>query len=285
VTRRPLSLMMLGALLTAAALPIRPVGAVSGDRPPVTTVVSLTFDDGSADEYAVRPILAGHDMTATFFIISDLTGRDSYYMTWDQVRALADDGNEIGGHTLDHVNLTKVDAAEKRRQVCQDRRNLMGRGFSVTDFAYPEAAVDADAEAAVKECGYDSGRTVGDVQCDGCASAESIPPPDPYRTRTPDGITATTTLPTVEGWVTDAEQHGGGWIQLVFHRICDLCGEHAFRQQDFEGLLDWLRPRAAQGTVVRTVRDALRGPAVAPAPPPGFDPTAGLTATPGTEHR
>ena len=28
-------------------------------------------------------------------------------MTWAQVHALADDGNEIGGHTAHHVDLTQ----------------------------------------------------------------------------------------------------------------------------------------------------------------------------------
>ena len=117
------------------------------------TVVSLTFDDGSADQYAARPILAAHGMAGTFYIISGLTGKYAYYMTWDQVRGLAEDGNEIGGHTLDHVKLTTVPPAEQRRQVCEDRRNLIGRGFRPTSFAYPESDVNASVEAVVK-CRY-----------------------------------------------------------------------------------------------------------------------------------
>ncbi len=71
------------------------------------TVVSLTFDDGAADNYDVRPILSQNNLHATFYISSGLTGTDGY-MTGEQLRGLYEDGNEIGGHTLNHVKLTEI---------------------------------------------------------------------------------------------------------------------------------------------------------------------------------
>ena len=243
-------------------LPLKP-----GSSP---TIVSLTFDDVSADQYITRQILADHGMKATFFVNSNLTGRDAYYMTWDQVRDLADDGHEIAGHTLDDLNLTLVDPAEARRQVCEDRENLHRRGFPVTDFAYPYAGVDPALEAIVKDCGYTAGRSVGDVACPDCPVAESIPPPDSYRLRTPDGITTVITLGEMKRWVSEAERRGGGWIQFVFHRICDRCAENAITESDFVELLDWLQKR---GTVVKTIAEALRSPEpVGPPPDPGTPP-------------
>jgi peptidoglycan/xylan/chitin deacetylase (PgdA/CDA1 family) len=50
---------------------------------------------------------------------------------------VAADGNEIGGHTIDHVKLTTVSASEARRQIGDDRQALIDHGFTVTDFAYP----------------------------------------------------------------------------------------------------------------------------------------------------
>ena len=257
------------ALLVAAVVPASARADYDSPKrlPRYSTVVSLTFDDGGADQYITRRILADHGMKATFYVNSNLAGRDAYYMTWDQVRDLADDGNEIGGHTLDHVKLTTVSPAEQRRQVCEDRRNIIARGFHPTSFAYPESDVNPSVEAVVKDCGYRSGRAVGDV-CDGCASAESVPPPNPYRTRTPDAVSTSTSLAEIQSWVTNAERHGGGWIQLVFHHICDGCSPSAITASDFDALLTWLETRAWRGTVVRTVAEALRGEAVSPSPSP-----------------
>src|SRR5207248_1085187 len=88
---------------------------------------------------------------------------DSYYMTWQQVQALAADGNEIGGHTAFHVNLPQTDATEAQREICRDRYNLTNLGFQVTDFAYPYGAYNSSIESMVKNCGYNSARTTNQV--------------------------------------------------------------------------------------------------------------------------
>ena len=75
------------------------------------TVVSLTFDDGDADNYSVRSVLAENNLHATFYVVSGFTNSNGY-MTDDQLRDLYNDGNEIGGHTLSHV---KLDGCARRR--------------------------------------------------------------------------------------------------------------------------------------------------------------------------
>src|SRR3954467_14869323 len=80
------------------------------------TVVSLTFDDGWDDQMLARPILAAHGMKATFFIISgkvDQPGR----LTLTQIRALAGDGHEIGGHTVSHPDLTSLSVGQARSEI------------------------------------------------------------------------------------------------------------------------------------------------------------------------
>ncbi|HNN13592.1 MAG TPA: polysaccharide deacetylase family protein, partial [Anaerolineales bacterium] len=83
------------------------------------TLVSLTFDDGDADNYLVRLILASNDLHATFYVVSGFTGTDGY-MSRQQLGDLYADGNEIGGHTLSHTKLTDVSGADLRREICQD---------------------------------------------------------------------------------------------------------------------------------------------------------------------
>jgi hypothetical protein len=242
------------------------------------TVVSLEFDDADADQFQVDQILAAHGMQATFFVPSGYVGQAGY-MTWPQIKTLAADGNEIGGHTISHPHLATLSVSEQQREVCNDRVNLLGQGFAVTDFAYPFGSYDSDTEQVLQQCGYNSGRSGTGVVAPGtcttsCTYAETSPPPDPYATRTPADFTSTTPLSTIEGYVTQAEQNGGGWVQLVFHHVCDnSCDQYSISASDFSSLLDWLSPRGANGTVVRTVAQVIGGPVKPgvqgpPAPPP-----------------
>ena len=90
--------------LAVLALPIRPVEAAT------STVVSLTFDDGNADQYAARSILSAHGMHGTFFLNSGRIDTTSSFLTLSQIRDLEGDGNEIAGHTVQHADLTTLGA-------------------------------------------------------------------------------------------------------------------------------------------------------------------------------
>ena len=57
----------------------------------------------------------------------------------------------------------------------------------------------------------------------------------------------------------------------MFHDICNAYYDASVSQSDFNALLDWLKPRAANGTVVKTVAEALS------APPPPADTTPPTT--------
>lgn len=253
-----------------------------------STVVSLTFDDGSADQYRTLDLLHRRGMTGTYYVNSALVGSSGYYLTWPRLYALRDAGNEIGGHTLNHVDLTTVSLAQARRQVCDDRTNLVRRGFSATSFAYPFAARNRSVEKVVAECGYRSARGVGNIRdsegCRTCSNAETIPPADPFATRTPAGILAGATLAELEADVTRAEDSGGGWVQLAFHGICDnrCTGDVSLRPAIFTAFLDWLRPRAANGTVVRTVGQAMAASAAARPTVPTVAGTTGLKVSGNT---
>jgi peptidoglycan/xylan/chitin deacetylase (PgdA/CDA1 family) len=260
-------------ILLASALVVLPSAAVHAGKASAAntqTVVSLTFDDGTAAQYVARSLLSSHGMHGTFYINSSKVGTDSYYMTWPQIQNIAADGNEIGGHTAFHIDLTQTDQTEAQRQVCDDRDNLLGQGFQVTDFAYPYGAYNAAAESLVQACGYNSARTTNQFVP---PPSETIPPQDPYATRVAGAAGLGTSLSALEGYVRGVEQNGGGWAPLVFHRICGGCDANSITQSDLTALLDWLQPRSANGTVVKTVREVIGGavqPAVPgpPLPPP-----------------
>jgi peptidoglycan/xylan/chitin deacetylase (PgdA/CDA1 family) len=250
-----------GALVAAAA-----VVAVA---PPATaaapTVVTIQFDDGYADQYPTLAVLRARGLHATYYVNSGPVG-DADHMSWPQLTDLAAAGNEIAGHTVTHANLKKLKTALARQEVCGDRVTLFDHGFTPVSFAYPFGAFDAGAQQVVAACGYNSGRGVSGVD-DRRTFAETIPPAAAYATRTPPNVKSGTTLATVQSYVTAAEQHGGGWVQIVIHHVCDRCDAYSITLADFTALVDWLAARAASGTVVRTTAEVIGGPVRPPVAP------------------
>jgi peptidoglycan/xylan/chitin deacetylase (PgdA/CDA1 family) len=246
--------LVVGGMVTFAAVVTPLIATAAG-----TTTVSLTFDDGQATQMQALPLLTGHGMHGTFYLNSGLVGSSGYYMTWSQVMQLSDAGNEIGGHTVDHAHLTALSTADAQKEICDDRVTLQQHGYNPVSFAYPFAESNSTVEQLVQQCGYASGRTVGDLygpDCTDCAYAETIPPRDPYYVRTPAPVV--NTLADLESYVTNAESHGGGWVPLVFHTVSSSCSStDCVSPQTLSDFMDWLQPRSSSGTVVRTVGEAM----------------------------
>jgi peptidoglycan/xylan/chitin deacetylase (PgdA/CDA1 family) len=88
------------------------------------TVVSLTFDDGDLSQYTlgVKRALQPHGMAGTFYIVTGWTGVNSGAMTWSQLTDMYTSGNDVGGHTVDHIDLTSSSytQAQKTAEVCNN---------------------------------------------------------------------------------------------------------------------------------------------------------------------
>ncbi|MBI5300635.1 MAG: polysaccharide deacetylase family protein [Chloroflexi bacterium] len=119
--------------------------------------IVLTFDDGYADIYeSVFPILKKYQMTATFYIIAQFTeDRKAGYATWEQLREMANAGNEIGSHSLDHLDLRSRSVTFLNNQMLGSKRLIESRlGIIVKTFAYPAGKYDARTLAVVQRSGY-----------------------------------------------------------------------------------------------------------------------------------
>ncbi|GAA3120766.1 polysaccharide deacetylase family protein [Streptosporangium carneum] len=225
----------------------------------VTTIVSLTFDDGDATHPSVARALERRNMRGTFYVNTETVGRTGK-LTRRQIAALAKAGHEIGGHTLTHVRLNELTRDEQGPQICDDRRTLVAWGLRPATLAYPFGAVDADAKAVARECGYDAARTVGGLRqwnCPGCPATETPRPKDRYGIRTPGSVREDTSLRQMKQQVLNAEKGGGGVLPLVFHRVCDDCGVYSVPPKIMNEFLDWLAGRSARGTVVKTLQSAV----------------------------
>ena len=117
--------------------------------------VLITFDDAYGDfaENAV-PILQEHGFTAVNFVPSALVGGAAGWrgamqparsiMSWSDLRALCEAGMEFGAHGRTHSDLTRLDAAEREREIAGSQAELAdGLGAEVISFAAPYGAVSA----------------------------------------------------------------------------------------------------------------------------------------------
>jgi peptidoglycan/xylan/chitin deacetylase (PgdA/CDA1 family) len=244
---------------------------------PRPTVVSLTFDDALISQYGLRTMLATHGAHASFYIPSgEVDALEAGSMTWAQIHNLAADGNDIGGHTRDHVDLTAADTTYdyKWRQVCDDRERLQAQGFAPVSFAYPFAAFNATAAGIVQGCGYQSGRTGGSLLVGGPLYSEVVPPPEPYSFKalgtTYDGPI---TLQYLQDAINGPADRAGGWVPLIFHEICyhananfNTCmgGYRVVDDTTLSQFLDWLTANAGRGISVKSVAEVMSGGRTAP---------------------
>lgn len=260
------------AILGALLLAVSTVAGVAGtSKAAGPTIVSLTFDDGLGSQLAAAQELKAHGLVGTFFITTSFVGQ-SGFLTQANLNTLVADGNEIGGHSVTHPDMTTLSAAAASAEACNSKSTLEGWGFTVRNFAYPFAAVNQTAQNAVSGCGYSSSRGLGDIRspasCADCPVAETLPPQEPMVTKAPDQVAATWTLADLQATVTNAETTGG-WLQLTFHEIANGTDPSlSISPALFKEFVTWLAARTANGTTsVRTVAQAL-GQSPVTSPPP-----------------
>lgn len=265
------------------------------------TVVTLTFDDANVDQVAAAAKINSLGMHGTFFLPSGFMNRPNYMTTADAL-ALQSAGNEIGGHSVTHADLTAVGTDELARQICGDRVTLAGYGLDIQNFAYPFAASNATTEAEAAACGYNSARGLGDIRSKVVGSetfpfAETLPPANLYYTGAPDQLDETWTLAEIQTMVTQAQANGGGWVQLTFHHIgtgidpsSGVKDPLTVSTDTFNQFADWLADQAATNTTnpvqVKTVKEVIGGttnPLVAAPPPPAPQTTGNLIKNPSLE--
>lgn len=131
-----------------------------GPLPARAVVVSI--DDGYHSNYAnARPVLRRLGWPAVLNLKVGNLHEPTYGLTPGQVRALIADGWEIDSHTIEHPDLTTVDAATLAREVAESRRRLQKAfGVPVNFFCYPAGRYDDAVIAAVQQAGYLAATTV-----------------------------------------------------------------------------------------------------------------------------
>jgi peptidoglycan/xylan/chitin deacetylase (PgdA/CDA1 family) len=150
----------------------RPVGAaevVEGRG----KLLHVTFDDAFRSVHSAIEMLDELGISATVFACTDYAddGRplaipelareaashpdELTTMRWDELRALADRGVEVGSHTLTHAHLTYLSDADLARELRDSRQRIEDElGRSCRFLAYPYGEEDGRVQAAARAAGY-----------------------------------------------------------------------------------------------------------------------------------
>ncbi|GEM_PF-1136594 len=143
--------------------------AVCCGTPLPEKIVVITFDDAWRDQYEIAaPILEEFGMRATFFAYTSVIGTPDY-MTWTQLRDLAQRGHAIGCHSATHSDLARPFAHEDaaayaRRQTREinDAQRLLAdcAAAPVHHFCYPYGYYNTTVIARVQFVPYATAVTV-----------------------------------------------------------------------------------------------------------------------------
>ena len=133
--------MLIQAITQGAELPPRPC--------------LITFDDGHLDNYTTAfPIMQKYGFFGVLYIVYNYIDADQY-MKADQILEMHNSGWEVGSHSLNHLDLTKLDTDNQRAEIVESRELLQSLlGIPIETFAYPFGAKDAAALDDVKFAGY-----------------------------------------------------------------------------------------------------------------------------------
>jgi len=121
--------------------------------PPKTVVI--TFDDGSENNFTnAYPLLKKYDMPAAMFVIPNHCNWRGY-LSKQQINQMAQNGIEIGSHTLNDVWLPDCDDAKLYEEIAGSKKALETITGKRVDFiSYPLGGFNQRVRLAVMKAGY-----------------------------------------------------------------------------------------------------------------------------------
>ena len=171
-------------------------------------VVILNFDDAYKTQYTnAKPILDKYGYKATFYIICNDVGTNGY-LSWEDIAALYNDGNDIGSHTMNHEDLSKTSKKETQYEIGESKQCFLDHGINTTSFAYPFNG-GSDEAAVINTVAkyYNIARTGTDplmyLHCDGFKEKSSQ---TDCRTYSDDGALNFVNRYSIIGWSHDGDR-------------------------------------------------------------------------------
>jgi peptidoglycan/xylan/chitin deacetylase (PgdA/CDA1 family) len=116
--------------------------------------VVVSFDDGYLSQYTqAMPILQKLGWPGVLNL--KVLTLDQGELTVTEVEKMIDAGWEVDSHTINHLDVTTLDAEQLKHEIADSRKILQRKlGVPVNFFCYPAGAYDDAAVAEVKKAGY-----------------------------------------------------------------------------------------------------------------------------------
>lgn len=117
--------------------------------------VAITFDDGYSDNYTeAYRILKENNMKGTFFIITNNTDNDGFYMNSVMLKEMKNSGMGIENHTSKHIEFTTISREDKFNIIKEGRDKLKEKvGVESNYICYPVGRYDDETIEVEKEMG------------------------------------------------------------------------------------------------------------------------------------
>lgn len=205
-------------------------------------VVTLTFDDSYTGQWTIaKPYMDARGIRGTFFPIAETVG--GAYFTMDNLKALRDQGHEIGAHATSiaaHTSgIASLTQAQRIAELEQLRQWQIDNGFNSTSYAYPNG--DWSRAAAIDVGKYFESGRLAFANFPG-----GVRPEDQFRVRAVNGATQQASLNSF----VDQIKASRGWLNVVFHNIVDTgASGNNISTANFKAFIDYV---LAQGVPIRT---------------------------------
>ena len=211
-------------------------------------LVVLTFDDSVASQARfVAPLLKRHGFGATFFITEgfEFLVDKEHYMTWQEIKALHDQGFEIGNHTRRHAGVAKQKSDQLASDVEFIEQQCLKAGIPrPVSFCYPGYATSETAVKLLRERGYQFARAGGAKAFDP-KTDDPLTMPQAFDSK-PDS-----TLDQFKAAV--AQARDGKIAVMTFHGVPDI--KHPWVNTDPAKFESYMQHLKDQGCTVIALRD------------------------------
>jgi peptidoglycan/xylan/chitin deacetylase (PgdA/CDA1 family) len=123
-------------------------------------IVTTSWDDGDPKDLKIADLLSSRGLAGTFYIpMIGYLGRKT--LTNVELRALSDQGFEVGGHSVSHTNLPSLSPERLDQEVGTCKQKLeQVTGRRVLMFCYPNGRYNRKVVRHVEKAGYQGARTV-----------------------------------------------------------------------------------------------------------------------------
>ena len=240
--KKPVGLFLLAALALPAIAWAQPAAAPDSNgilrKPIPDKLVVLTFDDACASGYTVAaPILKPLGFGGSFYVcdFDSFKTRKDWYLTWRQMKALNDEGFEIGNHTVGHGGSLEA-------FVAMDNELFANHGPKMTTVCWPLYSVNWSICQDLSKNGYTFGR--GGHECPYRPTLDH--PFDVPSYTMNEGVTMEAFIKIVRRAV------NGKIVVLTYHGVPD--GEHgsvSVKPETFKVMMQYLKDNHYQAIAMR----------------------------------